>query len=99
MIEYFIVFLDSSRHSDMEISPGSTPTEESAARGLVLPNHTSVSPGNPVSMPTSTAPTQLSGGTSVLGAVAALPQLISQLGDKRLQQINSGSNVTQQGKY
>ena len=79
----------------MEISPGSTPTEESMSEKLQL----SLSNVTPPSSAAGAAPGTpgTPGANSVLGAVAALPGLLTRLGDNTLQRISS-QQLTQQGK-
>lgn len=93
---FYIDPVESSRQSaeDMDISPGSTPTEESVARNLVMPSSSTPS-SLAQQLSSSTVSPAAGSGPAVL---AALPNLISQLGDKTLQRINS-QQLTHQGWY
>ena len=81
---------DSQQSEDMDISPGSTPTEESMMERI------SFSALSPCSATTPTS-TQGAMSAAAAGAIASLPQLIQQLSDKNQVKVDS-QQLTQQGK-
>ena len=105
---FFSIISDSRQTEDMDISPGSTPSNSRPNSRPASRLGTPVGSGGsghlastPSSMPVGTPMMSVSGGvggprSSGVNSVGMLPQLISQLGDKSLQKINS-QELTQQG--